>query len=326
MWPAIIGAVASLAGSLIANKGAKERNEAQIVQADDTNQFNAEQAALQRQWTEGQTANAMNFSASQAQNQMAFQRDMSSTSWQRAIADMSAAGLNPMLAYQQGGASSPSGSAGSGMVGGGASASGVMPQLENELASFGNGAGLAGAMSAAQIERLAAETDKIRAETVTEQRRGDVMHYEIRNKIEEIYGRMANTDLTREEIRKVKEEIALTVQRTDIATAEAFLTKLEMLVKEAQSESEVYKAIADAKAWASEYGQNWRPYVRDVGSGAEAFRDLMSGARSGIGRGGSSAGSVRGGQGLRPPSGDSGLRMRRPGEARGTPGTLRGGY
>lgn len=54
-----------------------------------------------------QQTNAAN--AEQAQRQMDFQNQQTSTSYQRGVLDMEKAGLNPMLAYSQGGASSGNG-------------------------------------------------------------------------------------------------------------------------------------------------------------------------------------------------------------------------
>ena len=72
--------------------------------------FIGQQQTNQKNWDIASAANQA--SAEQAQRQMDFQERMRSTQYQTAIEDMQKAGLNPMLAYQQGGAGTPSGAMG----------------------------------------------------------------------------------------------------------------------------------------------------------------------------------------------------------------------
>lgn len=95
----------------------------------------------------GQAQKDRDFQRAEAATQMKFQERMRNTEWQSAVADMRAAGINPALAYQQGGASSPGGAAGGGS----------RADQADVLSS--------GVSSALQYKRLAAEVKQINAQT-----------------------------------------------------------------------------------------------------------------------------------------------------------------
>lgn len=128
MWGALIGGGASILSSLIGAGGQASANSANLAAVQATN-------AMQMQL---------------AQEQMDFQERMFNTAYQRATADMRAAGINPMLAVNQGGASTP----------GGAMAQLQAPEFKNAAPDF---SGVAS--SAMQVASGLTGLDKTRADT-----------------------------------------------------------------------------------------------------------------------------------------------------------------
>ena len=74
--------------------------------------YNTLQAIMQGVYNHIENTTAMNYNSAEALANRQFQERMSSTAYQRAVEDMKKAGLNPILAFANGGASTPGGSVG----------------------------------------------------------------------------------------------------------------------------------------------------------------------------------------------------------------------
>lgn len=124
--------------------------------------FNAEQAQIQREWSEQQSAKAMQFNAAEAAKNRDWQKMMSNTAHQREIVDLRAAGLNPVLSAMNGnGAAVTSGATASGVVGSGSKA-------DADTATSGAIANLLGSILSAQTQLQSANINARTQEAVAD--------------------------------------------------------------------------------------------------------------------------------------------------------------
>lgn len=104
---------------------ALQQQEFELSTMRETNQFNAGQAQLNRDWQTAANKLAMEHESREAELYRNWLDQQRSTSYQVAVEDAKKAGLNPILAASNGGAAVVSGAMGSGFSSSGSSASGV---------------------------------------------------------------------------------------------------------------------------------------------------------------------------------------------------------
>lgn len=200
--------------------------------AEEQNVSNAYQAAENRQFQERMQGQAMEFNAGQAQLNRDFQERMSNTQYQRAVGDMQAAGLNPMLAYSQGGAGGAAGSMASV-----AAPSGSMPaSMSNKFEAALNSARMAVEISNAEKTGAATEarTKQIEQETENLKYSAGEIQARTRKLEQEIPYLQKQIEKADAEISNVHAQTALTYAREITEYVEQKLKYSTMTVQEAQ--------------------------------------------------------------------------------------------
>lgn len=205
--------------------------------------FNASQAEVTRGWSSAEAQRQMDFQERMTGQQMAFQERMSNTAYQRAMADMKAAGLNPILAYQQGGAPMAMGGAPGGAMGSAGAA--TSPGASSGMASA-TGSGTARAAhvlndkeaigrafgnivnSALDAAKNYEGIDNIKADTTFKEQAGQHEGQRIEKTIQETYTEKERNKVLQEQQKLLRAETVRAGAVTAKTLSDAHLTNEEI--------------------------------------------------------------------------------------------------
>jgi hypothetical protein len=162
-------------------------------------------------------------SAQAADKQMQFQREMSDTAYQRQVADLKAAGINPMLVSRLGGASSPVGS---------------MPQFENI------GAAAAQAFQGVQTSTASAQ------QAATQEELSKPQMELVKANTEQIKEATKNIPIEGERLRKTVELLFSQTVKTAQETSNLYETEavIKQTVKKLKAETKLLDNQVEAEA------------------------------------------------------------------------------
>lgn len=295
---ALISGAANLGGGFMSAQGASSANAANLAQANMINQqmLNAEMAKHgqntafmedqqsfnreERQYAEAFNATqaelARGFAAAEArwsaQTQMDFQERMANTQYQRAMGDMKAAGLNPILAYKLGGNAAPGGSgaqasgpsasspgASSGMATSSGSPSLKAVNLLNDKEAIGRALGNA-VSSAVEVMKMGQGIEVMKSDKALKDEQTRRVGYETT---------------------QIDAQTGKTLADTNVSKQEERNKKIEELILKANTVTAVQNArIAGADAAASErYGGKYAPgtlerLLRSIQDGLESIGNI----------------------------------------------------